>query len=741
MTDSRDCIFLDRFKGDCVSSLPEGSTLIGRWLVAADDVFVNSAPASRGDFLVSELSGLWSVLMDDGQHHAGSITRAQLPDELEAKSIRIIGLRLDELIQRGRGWHDWLEVVPLAPGISEEVDLQPLERRIRENYGHIETVCRKPRAHLRVEVERVPVSSARRIPPNATSYLASHTEDWERPLLRGIMPKRVLAETRQDQLDIYENRVAARLLDNLIAYLNRRIQVLQRLLKLFKDKEDFSSDIGGTWQRKMRISELWGRSVDANEGQRQAEITLKELEWQKYKLMGLFSSVLYQEVPQRAFVPATLKSTNILTNDQHYRRVADLWREWARIGVGQLQSPAELYAEAQRLCHGLDTFAMLLTVRALDMLGYEPIEEVIVQGIMRGNTIPIQGRGVSIVLTWRKDGTIAVSMGDRILTIVTLAADMGAGNDEQVRQSLERVRVAADERSGGGLLVLFLASEDAWSVSDINLLKSLHTVGNDPRHRLAGVACLPVSPWEIGTTERVARALRWFLTSTCLSEYPQRVEVPPEVSDLIEYRDHSKWLVDQVSAKGMLVLQRPPEDYEWQRLDIQCLVQKSSADHGQAQSEHARISAELNLAARNRCPTGTLKQHKHTAHEKVIRSKYVAMAVDRLAKSLEDAKVRSYALLICPSCGKSADPGRDFIPRDRESFECGCNECSTKWGMRLCSNGHRFAVMLPGGKFIDTNDSRPGWEDRVYGCDLLAIPARTPNGSWGFVCPECGQLS
>jgi len=48
--------------------------------------------------------------------------------------------------------------------------------------------------------------------------------------------------------------------------------------------------------------------------------------------------------------------------------------------------------------------------------------------------------------------------------------------------------------------------------------------------------------------------------------------------------------------------------------------------------------------------------------------------------------------------------------------------------------------MRPSGDFVDTEDQRPGWEDRVYGCDILAVPAQKHGGEWGFVCPDCGQV-
>ena len=49
--------------------------------------------------------------------------------------------------------------------------------------------------------------------------------------------------------------------------------------------------------------------------------------------------------------------------------------------------------------------------------------------------------------------------------------------------------------------------------------------------------------------------------------------------------------------------------------------------------------------------------------------------------------------------------------------------------------------MLPSGDFVATEDSEPGWEDRVYGGDLLALPARTDSDEWGFACPDCGEIT
>ncbi len=735
-------MYRDRFTGRRVSTPPLTGTLVGRWVLDVDtvEVFMNSAAAAAGEFLVPEASGHWHVLTGEGERQSGTVARAHAPEDLEAESVRTIGDRLDELAESGATWLEWIDVVPLVPGISEQVDLLPLERLIQDqrNFGALKAICWKPRAHLHVEIERAPVSKARRVPAAAASYLAAHTEDWDRPLLRGILPKRILAEVRQDQVDIYENRVAARLLDNLGAYLNRRIQLLRRLLKVFQEKEDYSSSIGGTYQRERRMSQLWGESIDANEGRRKAEVALKDLEALKYRLMGLLGSPLYEEVPRRAHVATTLKTTNVLANDQHYRRVAELWREWARTGAGRTRSPAELHAEAQRLSRGLDAFAMLLAVRALDTLGYEPSEAALDEPIARGTALPVQGHGLELTLSWRSDGTIGVGAGERELTIVALTANLSAGGDDRVRESLRRIRTALDERDNRDLLVLFLASDEGQASTEAELLASLHTVGNDPRHALTGVGCLPVSPWELGSTERVARALRWFLSSARFLDYPLRVVVPEGARDLIDLREHARWIAS-VDGGATLEIRTPPRAHEWVALDVESIARTAEANLQVARADHQRLTDELRDAVR-RGKTGSLVRQKHDAHEEVLRCERIAKASNDLAEQLRGAHARAIALLECPTCGRTADPARDFQPRDRGSFRCECRGCGTTWGTRLCGDGHRYATMLPSGDFVDAVQQGPGWEDRVYGCDILALPARRSDGQWGFVCPECGRV-
>ncbi len=735
-------LFYDRLRGTVVGVPEERATTFGRWLLRPHQeatVFVNSVPVSDGDFLSPEQSGSWRVLEESGQRVEGSISKHQQLDELESESIRSLGRHLASMVADEKAWLEWTDVVPLVPGMSGDVELQPLDISIRDLFGHLEVVCMKPRAHLNVEVERVPVSKARRLPSRAASYLASHTEDWERPLLRSVLPKRVLSEVRHDEFDIYENRVAARLVDHLVAYLTARVRKVRKLLQVFQEKEDYSAAVGGTYHRRNRIHRLWGESIDANEGKRKAESTLKELERLRYRLMGLMDSPLYSALPRRGYVSPTLRNTNILANDQNYRRVAELWRAWVDAGHAKVMTPAERHLEAQELGHGMDRFALLLVVRALEQLGYEPGEQSWDIQVRAGGSWTLENHGAGLACNWLEDGRVELVLEGRRMTFISFPIDLGAStSDERVRALVDDTVNAAnpDQR----VIVLYAAAtNDARTLSE-SLASQLHTVGNDPRTGLMdSVGFLPVSPWAIGSVERVSRAIRWFIDGTRYDAYPMEIPLAAEAAKMLASLSSFDWLETRASTRKIL-LRRPPADSEWAELDLDGHVKTARTNYEAAERDHKRISAELRDAVRDG-KTGKLRQQKSAANKKVTQLKQRLQAFERLCDELAEARLHANALLRCPACGEHVDPRVDFEVRENDCFRCDCPECGSRWGTRMCSDGHRYAMMIPG-KFVEADDTTSaGWEDRTYGSDLLAIPARTADGGWGFVCPKCGEVT
>ena len=222
--------------------------------------------------------------------------------------------------------------LPLVPGVDERVRLHPLEKEALAKLPHLQHVCHHPRLHLRVEVERVPVARARRVPARAAAALVAHPGDWEHRTLRGIQPSRVLAVQVEDEWNLYENRVAVRLVDHLLLWTSRHLDELRRLQDIADAGQGFDDEARGSLFRSQRLYELWGRFFVDDALTSELTDTLKALERLQRALQALLDTPLYREIPRDTFVPVTLVSTNILANDPHYRKVAGLWRAWAQHG-------------------------------------------------------------------------------------------------------------------------------------------------------------------------------------------------------------------------------------------------------------------------------------------------------------------------------------------------------------------------------------------------------------------------
>lgn len=708
------------------------AALMGRLVVcegAAGELFMNSLPAHDGMFLVPESAGRWHLLRG-AERVEGTFPRAQMLDPLDVASIRTVGRSLGELIEQAGTWLDVLDVSPLVPGMSNRAEFQPFEQLLKENVGHLAEVCRKPRTHLRVEVERMAVSRARRFPAQAANYLAAHTEDWERPTLRSVVPKRILATVREDQFDIYENRVAARLVDHLVVYLRRRVHEVTRLLRVFEEAAgNHGAAAAGSHWRRGRIYKLWGETLDASEAKRKAERTLAQLKHLLFTISGMKDSVLYREVPRKATVGTTLTMTNILSDDAHYRRVAELWLEWARLGQEQAVRPRAYFEEMQELCRSFDSFALLLTLRALDQLGFKPTNR---ERSLSDCEAEVHHGSRVVRLSWATaDGAISLhGEGVEPLRIVPLCSSLAALDDELLRGVL--ADADAHAVNGATTVILYPSPSDAAAFDHLapelgRRLRSLaHEVSKSGQR---AVGFLPVSPWDIGSVERMARQLRWVTTAPTYLAYPPTIE-RPELSEIS--REHT-WLV--VAGDGLRVL-RAPLDSE--SLDTGRLVGEASLRLEELKNEREAVSLQGREAVREGERTRNINARKRELHAEITDAERRLEALQRFDSELARALKVVRDLLSCPTCNRGADARRDFKAMGQH-FSCTCSDCSTTWGTIACGRCSRsIPVLRLHGTAWTTLVGEPGWVDRMLGADVLAVPW-VVGTEVGLVCPSCGH--
>ena len=210
--------FIDRVSGRTLEELPE-VILFGQWIVDQTTREETTRPIGHQCeeyVVVAPGENEQRVILQGNETIPRHFFSGPLPDEQNVEALSYFGQTLLAPGIAKEGWRKWETVSPIAPKLDEFIKAHPLEEHIKNELKHLEQVCRNPHTHIRVERELLPVSRARRIAPHALIRLASHTEDWEYRRITSVQPHRILAEVREERWDLYENRVAVQLVDNLM---------------------------------------------------------------------------------------------------------------------------------------------------------------------------------------------------------------------------------------------------------------------------------------------------------------------------------------------------------------------------------------------------------------------------------------------------------------------------------------------------------------------------------------------
>jgi hypothetical protein len=710
---------------------PPAMILFGQWIAdggsRGEPFHMNGFPVEVDDSLVPDPKGQWTIVWaDDAPPTSGRFHPNALPDEQDVEAVLQLGRALREPEAAKGGWIEWCGRSPLAPGLEDAVKPRPLEDKIEHELHHLEEVCRRARTHIRLETERVLVSRARRIDPKAPAWLAAHTEDWEHRKIAGVQPHRILAQVREEEWNLYENRVAARLVDNLIVWLRRRISEVRRVLNdIFARLAEHELSTASTRHRLKRISELWGEAWRVDQGKVVAEQTLKRLERLLFRLLRLMDSPLYRQVPRGAQVPRALRMTNLLSNDANYRGVARLWHHWSLLAAPQVLSPHQFHHRYQELRHSFDAWCMLLLVRACGQLGLDPVKDDDLQVPLAPGCSPINLPSGHCI-EWDRDGTFAITDGETIYVRFVPMVHV-----------LEAAETAPAAEARAAVLVEAAAASECWTVV-------LHPAlpGAPPHPRLAGVGDPPlpgksgafdfvrVSPFSLDSVERVARVVRWATLVPRMLAYPPIVAAPPsEIAGLL-----ATWVATRNQSRWALL--RTPGPQEMARLALDRRVAEARDRRDGLEHERAEVDAELR-EVRGDDPRrrADLNRQKKELLKPLRDADGLVKRLETFQEDLQNGLQKLQGLATCPVCRASGE----LDARDNDCFAARCSRCGSTWELRLDpATRTRTPTLLPGG-------TRPGawprgkpsqWVDEFLGCDVLAIPFVEDDGSVAYLPPR-----
>ena len=496
----------------------------GRYRVLRRTVLNRETELAAGDVLWSDGGSLCELEGEDSRTFAcvGEEQDGQVPEAVVDDAVQAV---VDQLESAGSELPS--PVMPaqlgdLASPTQLELDLEGVLGR-----GHLQAIAVRPRMAMRYESELLPVSRAKRLAHDAITRLASHSEDWLRREITGVVPRTLKAEVSDDDVAIYENVVFARLLDRLEQGLRRRLREVEVLLRKHEQAMALANADRLDYRLRNALCRLWGLSFADNPATgKAATTTLLLLQTLLGKVRQLKRSELYAAIPAAHRVPLALRSTNVLLHDTHYRCLRPLWVLAHASERTQASTAPERFAAAKLKGERFGQYVGLLIRHALSAC------KLVAPSTLSGQYL--FGRR-SLTLAWSSDQW-ALRLQDEAEPLLFVPA----------------VRGATDWSTAGNRRIVFCHGAAAAAAQDA------------PGNQEPGLEGI-LNPLEFYGVERIRQTIEAWLMATVLVRYPmQVVSLPSALRDRITFA-----LGSAVSVKGQgLIVQRSVSDSGRREVEI-----------------------------------------------------------------------------------------------------------------------------------------------------------------------------
>jgi hypothetical protein len=618
------------------------------------------------------------------------------PIGLDSPNARYVTALADRLRTLGQDatLGQWLDVPPVVVDIDDRVALHPIEEAFEREAGALRTVCYKPHARLQI-VEEVQVASrARRVAASSLSRLAAHPEDWAARTPTGVRPRRVVARRAEEDVDIYENRVAVATLAVLRRHLQQRLADVRSLTMLVQDVLDLQTPAArSSWTVHNRLWGLLRNLGDLDLKRAAARERLTELESALRAVESMFASPLGRAVDARTDLSITLHPSNLLSGNHQYRRVAALWNACAAVS-SQDRDEAQEEKRLAELHRAFTEYTALLLVQACTLIDAKP--EPGQRKPEPGGSVRFELHGEPLTVEWSEATLLTVTWaGAETLRVRPVLAELESANKPDVITAQivpdTSTRSAPSSSPPMNLTVYPGLRADRQRCSE---------PVRDVLYRIAphAPAIAPISPLEVASVSRLVRALRWATLARSMQRYPAQFPVSDRERE--ELAGHG-WLVGSEHSR-LIAAVRPPTARELEAAKRAAVSLRQRTDRARGVGDNSARTAELECE------------------------------VDAAA-----AAIRSLAL--CPACPERPDGGyRGFVDRRDGLFSASCANCHTRWELRRCEVCKaRFPLLLAIGRL-----GRGGSEeelDRVHGGDLLAVACWATDEAVHAICPCCGS--
>ena len=659
-----------------------------------DRVTGRSGPAQGG------WTGRWAR---DSLHlldvEAGIDSRDSIASE-DLEALASLAHTLHPAVDSG-SWRKVLGTALLSGHDRDTVALEQRERLLNEKLPSIARLTERFVTRLGERSELLPVARVKRPARRALDRLAAHTEDWAGRTLSGPVPRRALAVTRDEDANLYENRMVTELVHPILSSaLLARIRKLRRLVSDLADLDP--AQHVGTYQRTERLYSFWGAdALKASETQVHAEQTLAVLEKLSGWVQALRGSTLSVLLRGQITGQRSLRQTNVIRNDLHYRAAGEVWTAYQLPEV-EVETPEEKSERLVARHQTFDLYVLGLFVRALDSLGYKPTADTLPP---LGGTVELRGVWGTVSLSRASDGVLTLECQGVSTRFVPLL-DMVAPDDDHSFIG-RRWYDLSTEVDRATVAVYLASSTSIRSMPDLKVAATMCSAMDDspkPGPHLTGI---PVSPLEITSLERIARAVGLAVRTPVLAAYPPilNLESAPMPGRLVDHLEAAD--IGDPSLSPLL-----------HRVGDDSLALRRSL----TPSERAKLDTVVRALTDATRGTGWQRDHGHH--------------IARVQDSFDRATLLVDALLTCPACAVPADTRK--LQRDGDIFTVECPSCGARWGHERCGSCQaRIPIIEPEQELLNPEIKGPGWVERIFGQDALASPCWSRSTANRYICPAC----
>ena len=199
---------------------------------------------------------------------------------------------------------------------------------IEDSLDAINNVIEKPRRFITTEQEVVPVSLAKKISADSVRHLSQNTQFLAPSDDGGVHPTKILNVNMAETYDLYENRFVYHLIQRLLAFVDRRTDVIfwstgnevrNRFTmhsKIGDAYEEFEYNVEMTVKDRQNFAENDADNMD----------TFMRIDRVRRLVMALRGSSFCQLMKGCSVVRSPIQRTNLIMKDPNYRKCFQLWQ-------------------------------------------------------------------------------------------------------------------------------------------------------------------------------------------------------------------------------------------------------------------------------------------------------------------------------------------------------------------------------------------------------------------------------